>query len=945
MSNKTIKHIWPVSLMMSLAIIGVIAAFVVLAAVPRGASADGGAPHSCAGMTAAEIAIHNAVDTQLNGGRGQCLAPGTTPTPGTTTPGTMPTPGTGQDVFDITSSSTSASSTVELKVEIANLSTGLPVGSSIELYLEDDYQVPALITSGAAYFVVTPASLPTGSGAPVLAISPVIVQTDDHFAGDDDYAIQVVIPDLCTSSNQAGQGLCDGQNGPQAEQTLTLVLTRAAGIKNPTEAKNYKVGAQILPLITDIQPNSGRNADSAATLSVLAKVALSDDDNKRGYELTVTGAGFNDGTTADAYVLNRVPTVEEWWSNLNCRDMVAAVGMMYDGDPDSAAGMPKTPATDSPNAAAYCKPTFGGLSSAGQTKVQAVFDKDNHENALKLCEVVVAKGTNVGSALTGSDDVGTVVTEVTVPTFARGAVNYICMVDGENRHSSDVERFHLEASIRVVPSTASSGDIVNLFAQDYPFNGQSLTSLKLAGQEVIGAVEQLKTQGLANGSATISFEIPGSVNDEPLQGTVRVDAQWGTKDGSPLACDADMPNPCTSKNTKITITGSELTASMTDVLPNETITITGNGFGSRTCINIAAITLDKVALEVDSESTITRDICDTDEEGPLGNKGVEVSNSGQFVATITLWPHKLDATNPTLISGPHMLSVEDSDGFVGETTLTIAEPTISVVPEVAGPRDYIVITGMNWPVDNVDNSNAGLVNVEIDDDENSRKYSVYTDNIGRFSIEHRVSKDVAIPSTNRVTGTYADVVKVGSFSVPAANVTVTPSEAQPGDMIDLSATDMKPYATADYVKIGGTVFDDPGANTDIDGNIAIDDVLVPGLDPGIYSVIINVDGTIAIGSIEVLAEDTAAGAAAELPGALEELGDSLVRVFHFNDVNKSWDFFDPRPDFADLNTLTKMVNGEPYWVLVSEGQEDVVLSNRARTLTCVGGDCWNQLVW
>ena len=36
---------------------------------------------------------------------------------------------------------------------------------------------------------------------------------------------------------------------------------------------------------------------------------------------------------------------------------------------------------------------------------------------------------------------------------------------------------------------------------------------------------------------------------------------------------------CTSKNAKITVTGSELTASVTDVLPNETITITGNGYG------------------------------------------------------------------------------------------------------------------------------------------------------------------------------------------------------------------------------------------------------------------------------------------------------------------------------------------------------------------------------
>ena len=147
-----------------------------------------------------------------------------------------------------------------------------------------------------------------------------------------------------------------------------------------------------------------------------------------------------------------------------------------------------------------------------------------------------------------------------------------------------------------------------------------------------------------------------------------------------------------------------------------------------------------------------------------------------------------------------------------------------------------------------------------------------------------MSKDVGIPSTNQVKGSHSDVVKIGSFTVPAATVTVTPTQAQPGDTISLSATDMKPYAEADYVKVGGTSYNDPGANTDIDGNITIDDVLVPGLDPGTYSVIINVDGTVAIGELEVLAEDSAAGAGAELPGALEALGDSLVRVFHFNDV-------------------------------------------------------------
>ena len=92
-----------------------------------------------------------------------------------------------------------------------------------------------------------------------------------------------------------------------------------------------------------------------------------------------------------------------------------------------------------------------------------------------------------------------------------------------------------------------------------------------------------------NGSATISFEVPGSVGGAPLQGTVRLDARWGTPGSGTaramLANENDDAN-CTSENTKLTVTGSELTASVTDVLPNETITITGNGFGSQTCIGV-----------------------------------------------------------------------------------------------------------------------------------------------------------------------------------------------------------------------------------------------------------------------------------------------------------------------------------------------------------------------
>ena len=762
---------------------------------------------------------------------------------------------------EITSSSTTAGSTIELKVTIPSLPKDLAVGSSVELYLEDDYQVPDAIARSAVYFVVTgdatdtgvtTEGIETGNGAPVAALAPAIIATDDHFGGDDDYGIQVVIPDLCTADHDA----CDPQNGPYQGQSLTLVISKAAGIKNPSEQKPYRVGFSVLDVGEAGNDGPDREVATADRLSILAEISLSDEDNTRGYELTITGKGFNNGTTASAYVLKSATAPAD-------------------------------------------------------------------------CADVVARGTNIGSTLVGSDDVGTVVVEVSVPTFGAGNINRICMVDGETRYSSDVDTFHLEPSIRAVPSTASSGDTVNIFAQDF-VTDSGFSSLELADTIVwssgVGGVRavRLTDQSLTNGAATISFEVPGSVGGEPLQGTVRVDAEWGGQ----------------SEDTKITVTGSELTASKANVLPNETITITGNGYGSQTLIDANDITLDNVPVEVDIDSTIP---CVRLQQ-PI--RCVEVSNSGQFVATITLWPADPDnVDNPTLISGSHTLNVEDNQGFTGSTTLTIAEPTISVTPEVVGPRDYIIITGTNWPVDNSDNSNAGLVDVQIDDDNRGRTYSVYTDATGRFTVEHRVSKDVAIPSTVQITGSYSEVVRVGSFAIPAATITIDPGEAQPGDLISLSATDMKPYTSADEVKIGGSEVNFTAANTDIDGNITLTDLLVPGLDPGVYSVVLEVDDTVAIGELNVLAEDSARGAGAMLPDALSEVGDNLVRVFHFNGVNKSWDFYDPRADFADLNTLTTMVNGEPYWILVSEGQENVVLNNKPRTLTCVGGDCWNQLVW
>ena len=89
MSNKTRKHIWPISLVMSIAIVGALAAFLVLAANPRDTQAHrGGADHdaACAAMTSDARDLHNT----LAGATGGTPCPD----PSTPTSGTPPTSGT-----------------------------------------------------------------------------------------------------------------------------------------------------------------------------------------------------------------------------------------------------------------------------------------------------------------------------------------------------------------------------------------------------------------------------------------------------------------------------------------------------------------------------------------------------------------------------------------------------------------------------------------------------------------------------------------------------------------------------------------------------------------------------------------------------------------------------------------------------------------------------------
>ena len=306
--------------------------------------------------------------------------------------------------------------------------------------------------------------------------------------------------------------------------------------------------------------------------------------------------------------------------------------------------------------------------------------------------------------------------------------------------------------------------------------------------------------------------------------------------------------------------------------------------------------------------------------------------------------------NPALDAGEYTIKVTDGNGYEGKTKITVLEPTVMVTPLVAGPRDFITISGANWPVTTSELDNDVTIKV----DEKTRSASI--DSTGRFNYSYQLSGGIDIGTEHEIVVKFTTDSNIGSieekitFSVPSSNVVITPAAAAPGETIELVISGMPIYERVTEVTIdGGNRLSGTVLNTDSQGDVTITGIVIPFADPGFYPVkiVVGTGGSAetTIVQLEILDEGAVRGAATALPGALSEVGDNLVRVFHFNNANKSWTFYDPRPEFEGLNTLTELADGQPYGILVSESQENVVLNGRPRDLTCVGGDCWNQVVW
>ena len=822
MRNKARKHIWPVSLAMSLALVGVLAVVALALAGSNTAQAHG--PCTLDTMTVAVFA--------------ECVATGgdkahpheTDTAPVTTPAGAM-----------LESSSDTSSAGVKLTLTI-ELDQNLTGSSWVEIYLEDDYQEPGSIAKENVIFEARGAPTTGGSNVDVnTTFTAAAVEIDDggEIDGEEDaVVISARIPDMKDG---------DATGYPEAGQTLVMVVSNAAGIKNPSEEGMHSTGFSIIGGTDDRADEAGMKLDDLPTW---AKISLSADDGGRGKEVTISGSGFNNDTTAEAFV--------------------------YVSESET-------------------EPT---------------------------CQMVVDMGDSLGTAAVGSDDKFSIAFTVHQDEFDAGMVNYICAKDSEseggNRYASAVKGFEVKDSLSITPEAVVSGEEVTLKPRDF-MSSATLKYVYLGGTEMENTLMCCGSDDpvQADGSDYV-FDMPGGYSD-----SLRITVEYS--DGAKASA-------------TITVEPSSLTLSLSEVAPNQSIVISGSGFSEKSYIRVSDITIDGQPLVVDESGT---------ENMVVGGETVEVvktTSTGEFTASVKVWS---DSTtdNPALSDGTYKIKAEDVRGFSGSAEITILAPTLMVSPTAASPRDYIVISGTNWPVSTSDDDRE--VNINVDD----RNRNAGVDSTGRFNYEYQLRSTIQIGKEHTITVTYddenggGDIEEEITFIVPSANVTIIPAAAAPGETIAVEITGMPIIRLVEEVVIDGADRLRDSYTTDREGNVTVEGIVVPFADPGFYPVRITVGDDTAVIQLEILAEADVRGAASPLPESVMDLGDSVVRIFHFNTSSKVWTFYDPRPEFEGLNTLTELAAGQPYSILVSENVENVVLNGRTRNLTCVGGDCWNQLVW
>ena len=811
----------------------------------------------------------------------------------------------------VTIDPTKARSVSQYTIDVTGGSSGISeisVGGNLVVTFDAKTTVPSSIAASA---VTLKSSIVTGTGTANQLVNPSAVTVSGK-------AVTLTIPDMDPST--ASDSL--GDQGIAANAAITITFNQAAGITNANTAGDRTL---------TVKSSADGTAITSGTFAVTNFVSFTPTTAARGTSITVTGGGFG-GACADCKI------------RFNPQDNTA-------------------PTTGTGNVA------FNGSGSIDANGVfTGTIDISSTTSAGGYVWVTDAQGNDVASTKTFVQKAGAT---PTVTTAKPGQTVSVDLVD-----FTASATLSTTASATIGGAAATSSNVTTVPSSG---NTAALTPYKFvvpSGTNVGTHQVKILESGAGTKSATFNIDIvnreltvspatavPGqsitiSGTGFTKSGTIAVDGITARASGD--TTDVEI-NYGTSDEVDIDSTGAWSFAGKLPTLEafasqsSNLITITATDSGSLVGESTSAFSRTPKTLTLSPTTASPGESVTVSVTGFTADNGATADKNAEFEVTIsgvtltgtTTFPIALDGSGTgtftlpsTVTAGTKTVQVEDNASTLNPSgndssliasgtrtktaNLKVPNGTVEVSPASASTGQTVTVSGSGFPP-----STTGSV-LNFGDSSGLPSGGFTTDASGTFSVAAEVPAAAAggslSPGATLVKATVGTISGSSTgFSVPSPSIVLTPAEAAVEETVTVTGTGFSSLGTVSSLKIGSaSVLPSPAPRAARNGDINAE-IVVPLLNAGTYTVVMeNAAGFSASTTFKALA---AKAPAASSTDATETVfadviaaDDNLVRVWRFSNATQSWDFYDPRPAFADANTLAKTGAGDIVWVNVNTEQ-------------------------
>jgi len=329
----------------------------------------------------------------------------------------------------------------------------------------------------------------------------------------------------------------------------------------------------------------------------------------------------------------------------------------------------------------------------------------------------------------------------------------------------------------------------------------------------------------------------------------------------------------------------------------------------------------------------------TDPEDPAYVAGLRIGGIGWNGAVIPITTG--GALTPTtlivpagLIPGANTVLLTDTPGGLQAAGIfTVTRPTLSVTPATGPEGTMVTIRGSGWVP-------GRTVTLKFND---VILTSAMADANGNLAAAINIPA-TAVPGANRLDAQddRGNKALTAIFTVPGAAIQVTdpdPAEGPAGSSFTITGSGFGAYSGIKVTITGfgaGAAYQFPtSAFTSSLGAFTFTST-IPGVAPGsaVLSATDN-DSTATTFFVVTQPEET-------VETALASIMDNVVIVWHYDNQDAEWFFFDPLDPGSDLETLEA---GGAYWIKVdlAEGVDSIELVWGVHAYTLYDG--WNNIGW